>query len=927
MKPIEQKKAAEEFVKFWLHEKGYEKGQTVLFWEELLRDVYGIKKPSKMLVPEDSLKVEKSQRFIDIRIPSTRVMIEQKGAHVDLTKPQEQSGLKEKLTPFQQAHRYILGLGVSEHPKWIVVCNFKEFHIHDMEHPNDKPEVVLLENLPNELHRLQFMVDTESTHTQSEEQVSVKAGSLVGELYDKLLVQYGESPSEDDLRSLNVLCVRIVFCLYAEDARVFKKKKDMFHDYLDMYRTAELRDAVIRLFRILDTPESMRSKFERPELLDFPYVNGGLFSEKQHPIEIPMFTDQLRTLLLDKASYGFDWSEISPTIFGAMFENTLNPKERHRNGMHYTTVENIHKLIGPLFLDSLTEELDTILSQTGSGARTRRLKAFQDKLADIRVLDPACGSGNFLTETFLSLRRLENRVIRELHHGQSMIGEYLNPVKVSIEQFYGIEINDFAVNVAKTAMWIAESQMRDETSRMITLEDDFLPLTRQTRIHHGNALRAEWSDIVNPKDLSYIVGNPPFLGYSNQNKQQKADLQSVFVDEKGKPYKNSGKLDFVAAWYMKSAQLMQRNPKIRAALVSTNSVVQGEQVASVWRPLVERFGLQINFAWRTFTWDGEANVHCVIVGFSAKDRTARRIIYDGDKRIEAKHINAYLLDMEDVWVESNRKQVSNAPKICKGSQPTGDFDVSEEELDMVRRNHPEILPYIKKFVGATEFINGKQRYCLWLKDASPATIRKCPWLMRRIDAIREQREQSAKAATRRKAETAMLFDEDRQPDTDYLIVPRVSSERRDYIPMGYMNKDVICSDSNLIVTDATPYHFGILTSSLHMSWINATCGRLKSDPRYSGDIVYNNFPWPEASESQHKHITELAQAVLDARAAHPDCSLADLYDPNTMPPNLRKAHKNLDRAVLKLYGLNANTEEADVVRHLLTLYKRITEKQ
>lgn len=920
MKSIEQKKAAEEFVRFWLHEKGYEKGQTVLFWEELLRDVYGVKKPSKILVPEDSLRVEKSQRFVDIRIPSTRVMIEQKGAHIDLTKPQEQSGMKEKLTPFQQAHHYILGLGVSDHPKWIVVCNFREFHIHDMERPNDAPEIVYLENLPNELNRLRFLVDTESTHVQSEVQVSMKAGDLVGELYDLLLKQYGESPTEENLRSLNVLCVRLVFCLYAEDAHVFNVD-DQFHDYLSMFPTVEMRNALIGLFRILNTPHTARSKFERPELLAFPYVNGGLFDERTYPIEIPMFTDEIRGLLLDKASYGFNWSNISPTIFGAVFENTLNPKERRKGGMHYTSVENIHKLIGPLFLDSLTEELDALLTQPNGNSRTRKLEAFQQKLADIRVLDPACGSGNFLTETFLSLRRLENKVIREIYHGQTMLGEIRNPVKVSIEQFYGIEINDFAVNVGKTAMWIAESQMRDETNHMIKLEDDFLPLTRQTHIHHGNALRTEWSDIVKPEELTYIIGNPPFLGYSNQSEDQKAELSEVL-----KPYTEFKTLDYVTGWYAKSAQMMHTNPKIRSALVSTNSITQGEQVAALWKPLVERFGLHIDFAWRTFVWDGKANVHCIIIGFSTGKQAAKPVLFDRGERIISKHINAYLLDMEDIWVVNRSKPICDVPQMVYGSKPTGNFDVSKEELKMVQEKYPEVLPYIKRFTGATEFINGKIRYCLWLKGISPAVVRRCAWLEKRIEAIRKQREQSTKAATRRKAETPMLFDEDRQPDTDYLIVPRHSSRRRVYIPFGFMSKEVICGDANQFIPEATTYIFGIITSKLHLIWNNIIGGKIKSDPRYSSEIVYNNFPWPNVTEQQQEQVSELAQTILDIRAAYSDCSLADLYDPDTMPPVLRKAHRNLDCAVLKLYGLKNDMEEMDIVKHLLGLYKNIVQE-
>lgn len=920
MNHIEQKKAAEEFVRFWLHEKGYEKGQTVLFWEELLRDVYGVKKPSKVLVPEDSLRVEKSQRFVDLRIPSTKVMIEQKGAHIDLTKPEKQSGMMEKLTPFQQAHHYILGLGRSEHPKWIVVCNFKEFHIHDMEHPNDAPEILLLENLPNELHRLQFLVDADSTHVQSEEAVSVKAGNLLGELYDLLLKQYGDHPTEEDFRSLNVLCVRLVFCLYAEDAKVFKEKKDQFHDYLSMFTSDGLREALISLFRILDTPdgkngvENKRSKFERPELLAFPYVNGGLFSEKDYPIEIPMFTDELRTLLLDKASYGFDWSEISPTIFGAMFENTLNPKERRKNGMHYTTIENIHRLIGPLFLNDLTRELDEVMAMPTGGSRTRKLNAFQDKLSGIRVLDPACGSGNFLTETFLSLRRLENKVIKELHHGQMMIGEYRNPVKVSIEQFYGFEINDFAVNVAKTAMWIAESQMRDETARMITLEDDFLPLTRQTHIHHGNALQTEWSDIVKPEELTYIVGNPPFAGRAYQTKQQKEEIAQIFT------YKD---IDYVACWYKKAAEFIQ-GTGIECAFVSTNSVTQGEQTHALWMNMP----VKINFAHTTFEWESEtedsAAVYCVIIGFAVNSRK-HKYIYTNDVPIECENINGYLKDRPDVYVPTRTKPLCDAPEMDNGNVPLDGDALKIEPEDLKDfENCPHL---VKRLIGGREVLYNKMRYALWLVDTPISEVKKYPKVLARVEQCRLNRLAMKDKSSQKHAEHPMTFRDTKNPD-NFIAIPSVSGERREYIPMAFFRGDTVTTNQVQTIPDATVYHLGILSSSTHMAWMRETCGRLKADYRYSKEIVYNSFPWPEVTEQDKQVITELMQVILDIRKEQEskgDC-LADMYDPRYMPPALRKAHKNLDRAVLKLYGLKPDTEEMDIVRHLLGLYKTLVER-
>ena len=475
-------------------------------------------------------------------------------------------------------------------------------------------------------------------------------------------------------------------------------------------------------------------------------------------------------------------------------------------------------------------------------------------------------------------------------------------------------------------MWIAEYQMREETGEIVKLEDDFLPLKSYANIHQGNALRTDWQQIVKPEDLAYIIGNPPFLGYANQNTAQKEDLLSVFVDEKGKSYKNTGKIDYVAGWYMKSALMMQANPKVRAALVSTNSITQGEQVANIWKPLVERFGLHIDFAWRTFRWDsestGKAHVHCVIIGFSIGEWKRKPIIFDGESLIEAKHINGYLIDMENIWIESNKKQISGAQKMCKGSQPTGNLFVTPEERNELIVNYPDVLPFVRKFLGATEFINGQERYCLWLKEANPSVVRKCPIIQKRIEEVRNERLKSAKASTRKWAESPTLFTEDRQPDADYILVPRHSSEKRVYLPMGFISKDVICGDANLLIPNATTYDFGILTSILHMAWMRVVCGRIKSDYRYSADIVYNNFPWPESTEEQKQKISDFAQRVLDARASHPDWSLADLYHPDFMPQDLRRAHKELDKAVLKLYGLKSDIDEMDIVRHLLGLYKR-----
>lgn len=923
MNHTEQKQAAKKFATFW---QKYKEGQneiqiTQKFWLNLLRTVYGVENVEEFIDFEAKVRVDGKSKRIDGLIPSTKVLIEQKKRGIALDHKINQSDNLE-LTPYEQAKRYADHLPNKSRPNWIVTCNFDEFHIHDLNSENpERYETVRLEDLPNEYHRMKFLQDISSTHIYKEIEVSRKAGKLIGDIYTELEKQYGGHMDDRQKHELNVLCVRLVFCLYAEDAGIFDKNQ--FGDYLRDFPTEMLHYKLKDLFIALGS-SNREGLFIDPKAKKFKYVNGGLFSDTT--LNVPPITPEVKDLLIGEASDKLDWGGISPTIFGALFESTLNPQTRHDGGMHYTSIENIHKVIDPLFLDDLKDELEDILCTGTAKQRRRKLVDYQEKLAKVNCLDPACGSGNFLTETYLSLRWLENRALKEIYRDGPLMGGLLNPIRVNISQFYGIEINDFAVSVAKTAMWIAEYQMREETGEIVKLEDDFLPLKSYANIHQGNALRTDWQQIVKPEDLAYIIGNPPFLGYANQNTAQKEDLLSVFVDEKGKSYKNTGKIDYVAGWYMKSALMMQANPKVRAALVSTNSITQGEQVANIWKPLVERFGLHIDFAWRTFRWDsestGKAHVHCVIIGFSIGEWKRKPIIFDGESLIEAKHINGYLIDMENIWIESNKKQISGAQKMCKGSQPTGNLFVTPEERNELIVNYPDVLPFVRKFLGATEFINGQERYCLWLKEANPSVVRKCPIIQKRIEEVRNERLKSAKASTRKWAESPTLFTEDRQPDADYILVPRHSSEKRVYLPMGFISKDVICGDANLLIPNATTYDFGILTSILHMAWMRVVCGRIKSDYRYSADIVYNNFPWPESTEEQKQKISDFAQRVLDARASHPDWSLADLYHPDFMPQDLRRAHKELDKAVLKLYGLKSDIDEMDIVRHLLGLYKR-----
>ena len=849
MTDMEKRTAAARFAADW-NGRGDEKQETQRFWIELLTKVFGVD-GSTAISFEVPVKLDHTS-FIDGYIESTRVLIEQKGRDIDLSRGYKQSD-GAMLTPFQQARRYAGYLPYNQVPRWIVVCNFQEFRIHDMNRPNDEPEVLKLADLEKEFHRLQFLVDTGSEHIKKEMEISLQAGELVGVLYDALLKQYKDPGDPETLKSLNKLCVRLVFCLYAEDAGIFGNRS-MFHDYLQGHER-EARRALIDLFKVLDTKPEDRDPYMDEDLAAFPYVNGGLFADEN--IVIPRLDETIVDLILRKASEDFDWSAISPTIFGAVFESTLNPETRRSGGMHYTSIENIHKLIDPLFLDGLKAEFAEISAVTVERTRKAKLEAFQKKLAGLKFLDPACGSGNFLTETYISLRRLENETISLLHKGQIML-DMGNPIQVSIGQFYGIEINDFAVTVAKTALWIAESQMMKETEDVVHMALDFLPLKSYANITEGNALRTEWTEVIAKYELSYIMGNPPFVGYSLQGKDQKEDILSIYVDEKGKPYKTAGKIDYVSGWYFKAAQYMQ-GTSIRTAFVSTNSITQGEQVAGVWKPLYERFGIHIDFAHRTFRWDSEASlkahVHCVIVGFSSALWMNEKRIYTTDRFQAAENINAYLIDAPDVFVDNRNKPLCDVPLMTTGNRPADGGHLIIEDADYAEfvQKEPNAIPYIKKLIGAVEFINNKKRWCLWLVGISPAELRKMPLVLQRVEACKKDRENAPDAGRRKLAERPTQFREINNPDT-FIVVPAVSSERRRYVPIGFLNKDTIATNLVITIPNANLYHFGVLTSNVHMAWMRAVCGRLKSDYRYSKDVVYNNFPWPNPTDQQKAKI-------------------------------------------------------------------------
>ena len=837
----EQKKQAKAFIERWGN-RGNERQDSQSFWLDLLQSVYGIENPSEYIKFEDKVMLDHTS-FIDGYIEKTKVLIEQKGVNKDLNKAIKQSD-DTYLTPFQQAKRYSANLPYSKRPRWIVTCNFKEFYVYDMEQPNGEPKVIKLADLDKEAYRLEFLIDKTNEHLEREMKVSIEAGEIVGKIYESLLKQYINPNSPESLHAINQLIVRLVFCLYAEDAGIFGHKT-MFHDYMVRFGSRDFRRGLVDLFAVLDTPIDARDPYLDSDLNAFPYVNGGMFAENN--LEIPNFTDELRELILEHASSSFDWSEISPTIFGAVFESTLNPETRRSGGMHYTSIENIHKVIDPLFLDELKDELNEIRQFKQPKIVERKAKQFQSKLASLTFFDPACGSGNFLTETYISLRRLENEAIR-LYMGDAValdVGQEL--VKVQLNQFYGIEINDFAVSVAKTALWIAESQMLEETADIVYTNIDFLPLKSYTNIVEGNALEIDWETVVSKERLNYIIGNPPFLGYSLQSPKQKADLLSVYVDETGKPYKTAGKIDFVSAWYFKASQIMQ-NTSIRTALVSTNSITQGEQVASVWKPLYERFGIHIDFAYRTFKWNSEAKnkaaVHCVIIGFSVSDNPKNKVIYDDKTKIIAKQINPYLIDGDLIFIDSRTKAICEVSPMIYGSKPTdgGYLFLTLQEKDELIKTYPQAKSMIRRVYGASEFINNKERYCLWLVGQNPSTLRSIPPIISRIQLVKEFRQSSPKKQTQDSAERAMEFQEIRHNDNDYLLVPSVSSENRRYIPIGFIEGEVISTNANLIIPNATLYDFGILTSNVHMAWMRTVAGRLEMHYRYSAKIVYNNFP-------------------------------------------------------------------------------------
>ena len=921
----EQQKQAKAFIERW-ENRGNERQDTQSFWLDLLQTVYGVENPSEYIKFEDTVMMDHTS-FMDGYIDTTKVLIEQKGANKDLSKAIKQSD-GSFLTPFQQAKRYSANLPYSKQPRWIITCNFKEFYVYDMEKPHGEPTVIRLEDLEKEAYRLEFIVGTTNEHLEREMAISMEAGEIVKEIYSGLLQQYKNPENPESLHAMNQLIVRLVFCFYAEDAGMFGKKT-MFHDYLSRFSSRDFRRGLLDLFNVLNTPIDERDPYLDDELSAFPYVNGGMFAENN--LEVPQFTDELRESILEHASSSFDWSEISPTIFGAVFESTLNPETRRSGGMHYTSIENIHKVIDPLFLDALKEELNEIRQIKQPTTLKNRAQQFQEKLSRLVFFDPACGSGNFLTETYLSLRRLENEAIK-LYVGDTVLLDVgYDLVKVKISQLYGIEINDFAVSVANAALWIAESQMLEETMSIVYSNIDFLPIKSYSNIVEGNALRLNWEEIV-PKDkLSYIIGNPPFVGANSVSKSQKEELLDLFGKKS-----NAGILDYVSGWYAKAANLIQ-GTKIKCAFVSTNSITQGEQVSVLWDYLSSK-GIYIDFGYKSFVWNSEAKdkakVHCVIIGFSSQNN-GNKMIFDKDSKQIVESITPYLTEGKMIFVGRMNNPISLVEGITKGCQPTdgGNLIIEEEDYLEFIKQEPNASKYIKRLYGAVEFINNRKRYCLWLTGISPSELRSMPKVLERVQKVKEMRLNSSAEGTRKLAERPHEFRETYNFDS-YIIIPSTSSENRKYIPMGFMGKDDISTNANLIIPNATLYDFGILTSNVHMAWMRTVAGRLKSDYRYSAKIVYNNFPWPSVTEEQKQFIANTAQGILDARALYPECSLADLYDELTMPVELRKAHQANDIAVMKAYGMIKKVDgkdtfltESETVAKLFEMYQELTEKK
>ena len=903
-----------DFKNQWSESIGYERCEAQKFWRHLL-NCLGKENPTSFINFEKKVKTG----LIDGYIKETHTLIEHKSSNINLDNKEYQSD-GNYFTPYEQALRYAKDLKYREKAKWIVICNFKEIRVHDMDHddPQNNYGVILLENIVEEYSRLFFLIDPKDIFIKKQEEVSIKAGVLIGRLYDLLLKKCPDC-STKTLQDLNRLCVRLVFLLYAEDAEVLCFK-NQFYKYISTFTPNQIADALQNLFLILSTPYDQRKflNIQNPDLMAFPYVDGGLFLKNTLGF-IPPFDQEMFDLLVHEASADFNWSGISPTIFGAVFESTLNPETRRHGGMHYTSIKNIHKVIDPLFLNDLYSELENIKSIKSFRTKKKSIRDFLKKLGSLTFLDPACGSGNFLTESYISLRKIENEALNILAHGQKYLVKSLN---VTLDNFYGIEINDFAVSVAKTALWIAESQMINDIEDIAHENLQFLLIRSYPHIIQDNALRLDWNNFISNDKCNYIFGNPPFSGARIMDKEKKEDLKLVF----GNKWKNIGNLDYASGWYKKSLEYIE-NKNIDIAFVSTNSITQGEHIDNLWRQLFEQYKFSIFFAYRSFIWNSEstnmAHVHCVIIGLTNKSNI-KKFIFDTNNKTLVANINPYLQDSSNVFISNISKPICDVPEIRIGNKLL-DWNnylfTYDDMIDFIKKEKKS-QKYFKEFFGSEEFIYNTPRYCLWLGECTPDEIKSMPLVYERVQNVRIARSESKSLVTQKIANNPTHFHVENMPQGIYLVIPQTSSEKREYIPIGFLDDQSICSQKLLLMPNPTLYHFAILTSSVHMIWMRAVGGRLEMSYSYSIGIVYNNFPWP-AKPKDVTNIESLAQRILDVRQQYTDSSLADLYDPVLMPKDLRKAHKNLDKSILKLYGLKNDASDNDVLKKLFSMYNSI----
>lgn len=892
----EIKKRAIDFQHEWQDESS-EHAEAKSFWDSFF-NVFGISRRRVATFEHNVNKLCNKQGFIDLFWKGT-LIVEHKSRGRNLDKA------------YEQAIDYFPGLTEDELPQYVLVSDFSRFRLYDLD--NGTTHEFALSDFHENIHLFGFIAGYVKKEYKDEDPVNIKAALLMGELHDKMKANGYTGPE------LERFLVRILFCLFADDAGIFEK--GIFTEFVEDKTREDAYDLgsqLAMLFQVLNTPLEKRQKNLDEGLQRFPYVNGDLF---QDFLPLASFDSAMRQALL-RACY-FDWSQISPAIFGSLFQSVMNTEERRNLGAHYTSEKNILKLIKPLFLDDLWREFDKIKSSRP------RLVEFHHKIAGLKFMDPACGCGNFLIIAYRELRLLEIAILKALSSSGQLSLNIALEVKVDVDAMIGIEIEEFPARIAEVAMWLIDHQMNMRVSEEFGQYYVRLPLRKAARIIHDNALRLDWETIVPKTELNYILGNPPFVGAKYMDATQRQDMKDLLSH-----VKNYGLLDYVTAWYFKAADYI-KNTDIRVAFVSTNSISQGEQVGVLWSELLRQH-LRIHFAHRTFKWKSEARgmaaVHCVIIGFGFYDRADKMIFDYGDiagepHEIRAQNINPYLVDAPDTVILRRRQPLCHVPEIGIGNKPIdgGNYLFTTEEKDQFIKKEPQAAKWMKRWLGAHEFINGYERWCLWLGDCPPDELRKMPEAMKRVEAVRQVRLASKSAPTRKIAATPTRFHVENMPEGTFLLVPKVSSERRNYIPIGFMHPDTLVSDLVFLIPNATRYHFGILSSLQHMTWVRYTCGRLESRYRYSKDIVYNNYPWPDnPTPEQKQQVAQCAQAVLDTRANYPTSSLADLYDPLSMPPDLVKAHQALDKAVDRCYRPQPFTSDRNRIEYLFELYSKYT---